>query len=120
MYDYSAKVIEWKDGDTVVIDIDLGFAITVRQTVRTQGINCPEIHSTDADEKKRGFAALARATQLAPPGSPVAVASLKPGGGDKYGRYLAKITLADGRDYDTVMIGEGLAKPWDGQGVKPI
>ena len=58
--------------------------------------------------------------ELAPPGAMITLVSSKPGGGDKYGRYLAKITLADGSDYDQTMINEGLAKPWDGQGVKPI
>lgn len=119
MFEYAAKIIEWKDGDTVVIEIDLGFFVSTRQTVRVLGINCPEIRSTNADEKRRGLQALRRAQFLAPAGVQIAVRSTKPGGGDKFGRYLATITLDDGRDYAATMIEDGLAVPWNGDGAKP-
>lgn len=120
VYQYSAKIVEWKDGDTPVIDIDLGFSVRTRQIVRVFGINTPETRSADADEKRRGLAALQWAQFLAPAGAVVTVRSTKPGGGDKFGRYLATITLEGGRDYSAEMIAKGHALPWDGAGVKPI
>jgi len=120
MYEYRAKVISWKDGDTPVVLIDLGFSVFTEQTVRVLGINCPEVNSRDDAEKIRGGEARARALQLAPIGEVVVIKSTKPGGGDKYGRYLGTITLKDGRDYSATMIAEQHALAWDGTGIKPI
>lgn len=120
MYEYKAEIIAWKDGDTPVVHLDLGFSVFTEQTVRVLGINTPEVHSRDVVEKQRGQAALARAKELAPIGSTVVLKSFKPGGGDKFGRYLASLSLKDGRDYSGVMVDEKHALPWDGQGQKPI
>jgi micrococcal nuclease len=123
LYRYRCKIVNWVDGDTVDLAVDLGFRVTTFQRVRIFGVNAPEIHSKDAEEKRRGFAALAAAVELAPPGSPVVVQSHKSGeagGGDKYGRWLAEISLSDGRDFARVMLAAGHLKPWDGSGKKPV
>ena len=52
-YHYSAKVIDVHDGDTIKVDIDLGFGIILKnQTFRFFGINAPEIHG---DTKTAGL-----------------------------------------------------------------
>jgi hypothetical protein len=43
------------DGDTVDLDLDLGFSITLRQRVRLYGIDAPEVHTKDPIEKAKGL-----------------------------------------------------------------
>ena len=56
-YEYHAKVTEVIDGDTVVIDIDLGFDVVfINQKVRLLGIDTPESRTSDKTEKAFGVA----------------------------------------------------------------
>lgn len=58
MYDYKCKVIKVVDGDTVDVDIDLGFGIVLaNERVRVMGIDTPESRTRDKVEKKFGLAA---------------------------------------------------------------
>jgi len=56
-YEYHAKVTEVVDGDTVVINIDLGFDVVfTNQKVRLLGIDTPESRTSDKTEKVFGLA----------------------------------------------------------------
>lgn len=56
-YEYNAKVTEVVDGDTVVIDIDLGFDVVfTNQKVRLLGVDTPESRTSDKTEKVFGLA----------------------------------------------------------------
>lgn len=56
-YEYHAKVTEVVDGDTIVIDIDLGFDVVfVNQKVRLLGVDTPESRTSDKTEKVFGLA----------------------------------------------------------------
>lgn len=56
-YEYNAKVTEVVDGDTIVVDIDLGFdVIFTKQKVRLLGIDTPESRTSDKTEKVFGMA----------------------------------------------------------------
>lgn len=56
-YEYHAKVTEVIDGDTIVIDIDLGFDVVfVNQKVRLLGVDTPESRTSDKIEKTFGLA----------------------------------------------------------------
>ena len=56
-YEYNAKVTEIVDGDTVVIDIDLGFDVVfTKQKVRLLGVDTPESRTSDKIEKVFGVA----------------------------------------------------------------
>ena len=58
MYEYKAKVVKVFDGDTVDVDIDLGFGIWMKdERVRIMGIDTPESRTRDKVEKKFGLAA---------------------------------------------------------------
>ena len=58
MYEYNCKLIRVIDGDTVDVDIDLGFDIILKnQRVRLAGIDTPESRTSDLEEKKYGLAA---------------------------------------------------------------
>ena len=58
MYEYKAKVLKVIDGDTVDVDIDLGFGIVLTdERVRIMGIDTPESRTSDKVEKVFGLAA---------------------------------------------------------------
>ena len=60
MWTYRAKVIRVVDGDTVDVDIDLGFGIWQKnESVRIMGIDTPESRTRDKIEKKFGLASKA-------------------------------------------------------------
>tara|TARA_Y100000356_G_scaffold108631_1_gene95030 strand:+ start:1087 stop:1557 length:471 start_codon:yes stop_codon:yes gene_type:complete len=58
MYEYNARILRVVDGDTVDVDIDLGFGMAyVKQRVRMLGIDTPESRTRDLEEKRFGLAA---------------------------------------------------------------
>ena len=58
MFEYKCKLVRVIDGDTVDIDIDLGFGVWLRkQRIRMHGIDTPESRTRDLEEKKYGLAA---------------------------------------------------------------
>ena len=107
---YKARVSRVVDGDTVMLDIDLGFDHMIsaadwggnpRLACRVFGINAPEKIT------KAGKAAKAFAEGLMPVGSKVTVLSH---GWDKYGgRFNGTVTLSDGRDFAATMLSSGHA-----------
>ena len=61
MYEYRTNLIKVVDGDTVDVDIDLGFGIWLRnERVRIMGIDTPESRTRDKVEKLFGKAASRR------------------------------------------------------------
>jgi micrococcal nuclease len=65
MYEYKAHVVKIVDGDTVDVDIDLGFGIVMKdERVRIMGIDTPESRTSDKVEKLFGKAASARVKEL--------------------------------------------------------
>jgi micrococcal nuclease len=58
MFEYRCEVKRVVDGDTVDVDIDLGFGVWLRkQRIRLYGIDTPESRTRDLEEKKYGIAA---------------------------------------------------------------
>jgi endonuclease YncB( thermonuclease family) len=108
---YRGRILDWHDGDTVHLDLDLGFGLRVAAytldghpelSCRIWGINTPEL-STDAGKDAR-----AAAERIAPPGTIVQVVSHD---WDKYGgRFDGTLTLPDGSDYGARMIEGGYAE----------
>lgn len=120
MYEYLATVNNVVDGDTIDVTIDLGFGISQKQRVRMHGINTPELHSTDVMERRAAVSAKSFLEEQTV-NKRVKLRSVK--SKDKYGRYLAEVWPAEGIAAESVndmMIRVGLAKSWDGQGVKPV
>ena len=65
MFEYRCKLIKVIDGDTIDIDIDLGFGVWLRnQRIRMYGIDTPESRTRDLEEKKYGIAAKAFLTEM--------------------------------------------------------
>ena len=58
MHEYRVNIVKVVDGDTVDVDIDLGFGIWMKnERVRLFGIDTPESRTRDLEEKKYGLAA---------------------------------------------------------------
>ena len=123
MYEYKAKVVHIVDGDTVDVDIDLGFNVVLRdERVRIAGIDTPESRTRDLEEKKFGLAAKARVKQLLGK-TCVLKTQINKSGEDmkgKFGRILGDFNVYDS-DTDSwklltsILISEGHAVPYHGQ-----
>jgi micrococcal nuclease len=83
MYTYKAEVIRVIDGDTVVLNIDLGFKIHHISPCRLAGINAPEMNAKDEKVRAAAVASKEYLQSLLPEGMEVTIASRKL---DKYGR----------------------------------
>ena len=64
MYDYNCELIRVVDGDTVDLNVNLGFDIWVKKRVRLYGIDAPESRTRDLEEKKMGIAATVALMEL--------------------------------------------------------
>lgn len=104
-YEYNAKVVRWIDGDTVELEVDLGFHLKRQDHFRLDGIDTPERGKAGAASAK------SRAEQLAPVGSPILIQTSK---SDKYGRYLAALWPDVGPPINSRLVEEGFAKPYYG------
>ena len=90
-YIFRATVIKIVDGDTVDVDVDLGWDISVvNQRIRLYGVDCPESRTRDLEEKKYGLAAKSFVERFSPVGSEVILSTKEKG---KYGRWLGDIQV---------------------------
>ena len=95
MYEYKCKIVKIIDGDTVDVDIDLGFGVWLKkQRVRLYGIDTPESRTRDLEEKKYGNAAKAFVERHLPVGEIRILTTVKDKVG-KYGRILGKFKAYD-------------------------
>ena len=70
MYEYNAKVLRIVDGDTIDVDIDLGFGVWIhKERIRLEGIDTPESRTRDLEEKKFGLLSKEYVRSLLPVGS---------------------------------------------------
>ncbi len=90
-FEYYGRIVHIVDGDTVDVEVDLGFSITTKQRCRLFGINAPE---TRGDERHLGLRATDHLELLlaetADEKSRHCIRTRKDRKG-KYGRYLVEI-----------------------------
>ena len=102
MYEYRCKIVKIIDGDTVDVDIDLGFGVWLhKERVRLFGIDTPESRTSDKEEKVYGLIAKEWITKFMPLGSMQTLITEKDKSG-KYGRILGKFRVNDG-SYDIIL-----------------
>lgn len=107
MYKYEATIRRWVDGDTVDVDIDLGFGIIFHnQRIRLYGIDAYESRTRDLEEKRKGLAAKEFVNEMAPVGSRVTLITYKEG---KYGRILGEIFIDGDTNLNKVLTEKGHA-----------
>ena len=111
MYQYEATVRRWVDGDTVDVDIDLGFGLIFHnQRIRLYGIDAYESRTRDLEEKEKGLAATAFVNEMAPVGSKVTLITYKEG---KYGRILGEIFIDSDINLNKLLTEKGHAERYE-------
>jgi micrococcal nuclease len=111
MYEYRVKkVLKVVDGDTIDVDIDLGFDISFTSRVRLAGIDTPESRTTDKAEKVLGLEVKDRLKHLISTANTVVIRTEKPDSSEKYGRILGWLFL-DGaeKSVNEALIADGYA-----------
>ena len=117
MNEYDAKVLKVVDGDTVDVDIDLGFGIVLTdERVRIMGIDTPESRTSDQIEKLFGLAAKERLKELLGEETVLITKDDKHGEDmkGKFGRVLGDFRVG-GKTVTEILIEEGHAVAYDGQ-----
>ena len=95
VYEYSCKIVRVVDGDTVDVDIDLGFGVWMHnERVRLHGIDTPESRTRDLEEKKYGLLAKDQVEHFLPKGSIQTLVTVRDKAG-KFGRILGKFKIED-------------------------
>lgn len=112
MFQYTAKVLEVIDGDTLDVSIDLGFNVQHTLRVRLYGINTPETRTRNKEEKQKGLAAKQRLKDLIE--GKLVLIKTKKDEKEKYGRYLAEVYL-DETNINKTLIAEGHAQEYFGE-----
>jgi len=111
MYQYRAKILKVLDGDTVEIDLDLGFKIVLsNQKVRLAGIDTPESRTANTEEKPRGVLSKKKLQEKLPVGSSALIETMRPDSNDdKFGRILGVFITQDGTRVNQWMIDNNYA-----------
>ena len=120
MFQYAAKVLRIIDGDTLVLDVDLGFKIHTEINARLARINAPDVLNYGLNGVED--VAAKYVIQRCPPGS-VCVVNISRA--EKYGRWLAELFYKPGVfDRDVIiksgsclndeMVRDGIALPYAG------
>lgn len=119
-YTYRAKVIKIIDGDTIDVDLDLGFSVWLRkQRVRLYGIDTPESRTRDLEEKKRGLLAKSKVQEICPVGSIIELSTIIGDERGKFGRILG-ILEKDGIRINEYLIEHNYAVAYHGQSKEDI
>ena len=116
MYEYRVKkVLRVVDGDTIDVDIDLGFNVSYTQRVRLAGIDTPESRTTDLKEKALGLEVKEYLKHSLEGAEDVVIQTEKPDSSEKYGRILGWLFINDEEvSLNEKMINEGYAWEYDG------
>jgi micrococcal nuclease len=117
MYEYRVKkVLKVVDGDTIDVDLDLGFDISFTQRVRLAGIDTPESRTTDKYEKTLGLEVKDKLKKAVEAAKVIVIRTEKPDSTEKYGRILGWVFL-DGNpiSINQELIDEGFAWPYMGE-----
>jgi micrococcal nuclease len=113
-YKYNVKIKKVVDGDTVDVDIDLGFGVWLhKERVRIMGIDTPESRTRDKVEKLFGLASKEKLKELLPLSSMQVLVVEEYDAKGKFGRILGDFEIEDKRVTD-ILIEEGHAVAYFG------
>ena len=117
MYQYKCKINKVLDGDTVDIDLDLGFNIILaNQRVRMADVDTPESRTTNKEEKPRGLLSKKKLGEKLPVGSwQIIETQRSDNNDDKFGRILGVFILEDGTKVNDWLIKNNYAVPYKGE-----
>lgn len=111
MYTYKATVNSIYDGDTIRVDIDLGFGIIFRdQSLRFLGIDTPEVRG---EERPQGLISKAFVEQRIPVGSVIKIVTQRDRK-EKFGRYLATVYYGEeSNNLNEELLNSGMASKYE-------
>jgi micrococcal nuclease len=118
LHHYNCKLIRIVDGDTIMVEVDLGFDISVKIGVRLLGIDTPEINSSYGLEQKAAHKSELYLSQLLQD-EELMIRTKKD---DMYGRYLCIVYVKSTHEdinINNLMLNHGLGKKYDGGRRKP-
>lgn len=118
MYQYKATINRVVDGDTLWVDVDLGFFLRQAMNLRLKGVNTPEIRGAERPEGLKSKQFVEDTLAQCPA---VVIKTYKLG---KFGRYIADVYYLPGSDdpdeilsrglhLNEQLLAKGLAKPVD-------
>ena len=116
MYEYKVNITRVVDGDTVDVDIDLGFGMWITDArVRVMGIDPPESRTRDKVEKKFGLASKEKLKSMLGKKAVLKTQVNKKGEDmkGKFGRILGDFVVGDKMATD-ILIEEGYAVAYFG------
>ena len=119
MHEYKCKILRIVDGDTVDVDVDLGFGIWMhKERVRLLGIDTPESRTRDKEEKRFGLLSKKYLQDHYPVGSMAILRTHKDKTG-KFGRILGELVWEDST-INKIMVDEHYAVLYNGQSKEDI
>ena len=120
MYEYKvSRLYKVVDGDTIEVDIDLGFDIAIHKRVRLAGVDTPESRTKDAYEKKLGLEAKEWLKLQLQDAETLRIKTEKPDSTEKYGRIIGWLYVGnEAISINEKMIQQGYA--WSYLGEKKV
>ncbi len=118
MFTYNCRIARIVDGDTIDVDIDLGFGIwKTNERIRLWQIDTPECRTRDKEEKKYGLIAKNFVEQHLPIGKIFELQTLEK---DKFGRYLGAVFVKNRLSINDMLLKANLAVKYVGQNKKEV
>lgn len=116
MYEYKVtRLLDVVDGDTIDVQIDLGFDVSFTSRVRLNGIDTPESRTLDLNEKKLGLEAKFWLKKKLEEAKKIVIRTEKSDSSEKYGRILATLVINDETtSLNDQMVKAGYAWVYDG------
>jgi micrococcal nuclease len=117
VYEYRIKqVTKIVDGDTIDVDVDLGFSISYSQRLRLAGIDTPESRTTDKFEKTLGLESKEYLKTKLKEAKDIVVKTELPDSSEKYGRILGWVYVnGNSKSINEQMIEDGYAWSYMGE-----
>lgn len=117
MYEYRVKkLLSVIDGDTIDVDIDLGFDISLMKRVRMAGIDTPESRTSDKFEKTLGLEAKEYLKKHIKDATTIVIKTELPDSSEKYGRILGWVYIDNQtKSINEMMIEDGYAWGYMGE-----
>ena len=98
MYTYKAYLERVIDGDTLLVNIDLGFSVFIEQRLRLRGLDAPELGTSKGNATKKFLESRLKDCDFL---------IIKTHGSDKYDRYLVDVFYLKGEDNEDKVLREG-------------
>lgn len=118
MYEYNCTITRVVDGDTIDVDIDLGFGTwRCGERIRLYGVDTPECRTRDDEEKAAGLLAKKFVQDALHVGGTYKLQTREKG---KFGRFLGVIFISAKTSINAALVTEHLAVAYHGQGKQDI